>query len=90
MGWQVEDLFGYPLEQWYDSKLWLETLHPEDVERVERSFMKVVWKGGCGSYRYKVLHRNGYVIRVESHISTVLDGEKTRYIRGLTRALEIE
>src|SRR5512145_271474 len=32
IGKKVESLFGYPLEAWYESKIWRESLHPEDID----------------------------------------------------------
>ena len=87
IGRKVEALFGYPVEQWYDSKLWLESLHPEDVEQVEQSFMHAVWKGGTGTYRYRVIHREGGAIPVESTVATLFEGSRPRYVCGTTRSL---
>jgi PAS domain S-box-containing protein len=90
VGRKVEDLFGYPVEQWYGTKLWLESLHPEDIEQVERSFMYAVWKGGTGTYRYRVIHRTGCTVPVESTVSTLLENGRPRYVCGTTRALQEE
>jgi len=84
----MESLFGYPLESWYESKIWRESLHPEDVELVEGSFMRAVWAGGSGIYRYRVIHRDGRVVFVESDISTLIEGNEPRFVCGTTRLLE--
>lgn len=88
VGQKMESLFGYPLASWYESKIWRDSLHPEDVELVEGSFMRAVWAGGSGTYRYRVLHRDGQIIFVESDISTLLEGGEPRFVCGTTRPLE--
>lgn len=87
VGKKMESLFGYPLESWYTSKIWRDSLHPEDVELVESSFMRAVWAGGSGTYRYRVIHRDGRVIPVESDISTLIEGNEPRFVCGTTRRL---
>lgn len=88
VGQKMENLLGYPLESWYTSKIWRDSLHPEDVELVEGSFMRAVWAGGCGTYRYRVIHRDGRIILVESDISTLIEGNEPRFVCGTTRRLE--
>ncbi len=88
VGRKIETLFGYPLESWYESKIWRDSLHPEDIELVEESFMRAVWAGGSGTYRYRVIHRDGHVMTVESAISTVIEGNEPRFVCGTTRLRE--
>jgi len=88
VGKRMEVLFGYPLDQWYETKLWRDSIYPEDIELVERSFMRAVWTGGDGAYQYRVLHANGSVILVESCISAVLEDGKPRFVCGTTRCVE--
>lgn len=90
IGKKVESLFGYPVEAWYESKIWRESLHPEDIDLVESSFMRAVWAGGRNTYRYRVIHRDGSIRRVESDISTLLEGNEPRFVCGTTRLLEGE
>lgn len=87
VGQKMESLFGYPLESWYASKIWRDSLHPEDVELVEGAFMRAVWAGGSGTYRYRVIHQDGRVIPVESDISTLIEGNELRFVCGTTRRL---
>lgn len=90
MGHQVEELFGYPSEDWYDSDLWLETLHPEDVESVKRSFMYAIWHRTGGAYIYRGIRRDGEVIRLETRVTVVLEGERPRYVCGTTHSMDRE
>jgi len=87
IGKRMETLFGYPLAQWYESKLWRDSLHPEDVEMVERSFMRAVWNGGKGAYSYRVIHADGTTIQVESVITTVVKDGNPRFVCGTTRCI---
>lgn len=88
IGKKVENLFGYPVEAWYESKIWRESLHPEDIDLVEGSFMRAVWAGGRNTYRYRVIHRDGSIRHVESDVSTLLEGGEPRFVYGTTRLIE--
>jgi len=87
VGKSAEALFGYPMAQWYESKLWRDSLYPDDIEGVERSFMRAIWSGGVGTYYYRVVHADGRLIEVESQIVSILEHGKPRYVRGMTHPL---
>lgn len=86
----MEGLFGYPVKAWYKSKIWRESLHPEDIDLVEGSFMRAVWAGGRNTYRYRVIHRDGSIQRVESDVSALLEAGEPRFVCGITRLIEGE
>ncbi|MEI6214996.1 MAG: PAS domain-containing protein [Desulfuromonadales bacterium] len=58
---QIEDVFGYPLQAFYDDPLlWKNSIHPEDVQLVERSIAELFAGSQPGfDIEYRVANRDG-------------------------------
>ena len=62
---QIEDLLGYPQEQWLGSlDHWKESIHPEDREKVLAENAHSNLTGEPFKTEYRLLHRNGEVVWV--------------------------
>jgi PAS domain S-box-containing protein len=57
---QITEMFGYGVEEWAGSRGWLEAIHPEDRERVERA-TSVVRSGEPFVLEYRLITKTGEV-----------------------------
>lgn len=52
---QVEKLFGYPLQAFYDNPhLWRDSIHPDDLTAVEKAIGRI---SECAEYRFDIEYR---------------------------------
>jgi PAS domain S-box-containing protein len=81
---QLTVLFGYEPADWADTERWLDTVHPEDRDRVRAIDDDVAETGGF-DMEYRIFHRDGGVrwVRDRAHVlSTDALGRPTE-IQGL-------
>jgi two-component system phosphate regulon sensor histidine kinase PhoR len=76
VGPQIEDMLGYPREQW-DGELLERVLHPDDRDRVLGEISSASEKGVPFESEYRVLARSGEVVWLREHARVVSgpDGE---------------
>ncbi|HYF01115.1 MAG TPA: PAS domain-containing protein, partial [Planctomycetota bacterium] len=82
---QIETLLGYTQKEWLDSPiLWYQRLHPDDKERWNKEFARVVATGEEVESVYRFLARDGRVVWVHGNARIVRD-EKGRplFIQGV-------
>jgi two-component system cell cycle sensor histidine kinase/response regulator CckA len=82
---QVEDLLGYPREQWLtDDELWLDVLHPEDAERMIAADEHARATLSSLFAEYRMVARDGGVVWVSEKAAVVKDeGTDTLYWQGV-------
>ena len=82
---QVEDLLGYPAEEWMaDPKMWEKVLHPEDRERVLDEHVRTNTTGEPFRDEYRVIARDGRVVWVRDEASLVADEkDRDRFWQGV-------
>ena len=72
VGRQIEDLVGYPREEW-NGELLERILHPHDRDRVVAETADAAEKGVPFESEYRVLSRNGEVVWLREHARVVSD-----------------
>jgi diguanylate cyclase (GGDEF)-like protein/PAS domain S-box-containing protein len=71
---QVEELLGYPPEEWLGNpKMWEKVLHPEDRERVLAEHIRTNATGEPFRDEYRVIAKDGRVVWVRDEASLVAD-----------------
>ena len=82
---QVEDLLGYPREQWLtDDELWLDVLHPEDSKRQIAADEHARATLSSLFAEYRMVARDGRVVWVSEKAAVVRDPESgTLYWQGV-------
>ncbi|HYT29612.1 MAG TPA: ATP-binding protein [Actinomycetota bacterium] len=74
---QIEDMLGYPRDAWLtDEELWLQVLHPDDVERMSREDETARRQATPLSAEYRMIARDGRVVWV-SESARVLEDPTT-------------
>ena len=69
---QVEELLGYPQEQWMDDPaLWIRVLHPDDRDRIIALHLDHLAKGGTWAEEYRLIAADGRVIWIREHSAIV-------------------
>lgn len=69
----VEDLFGYPVEEWLqDPSFWLEHLHPEDRERTLVSARKAIQEGRNHELEYRMIAADGRTVWLHEIVNVIV------------------
>ena len=71
----AEKVYGRPVSDFFlDKNLWFNTIHPDDLPRVEGSMSKLLAEG-MAIRQYRILRPDGQVRWVEDRTKAVLDNE---------------
>ncbi len=71
---QIKSLLGYTQEEWLESpRLWLERIHPDDVERWHADFAPLVFGGEPFRGEYRFVARDGKIVWVLGDARIVRD-----------------
>jgi PAS domain S-box-containing protein len=63
IGADVEDIFGYPQEEWLGTDLWVTLLHPDDRDRVVQGFIDLDHQADEPFIaEYRMIARDGRVV----------------------------
>jgi PAS domain S-box-containing protein len=84
---QVEEMLGYPVEQWMTAPgLWPLIVHPDDRSRFVREATEIFASDkGFGSHQYRCLTKDGRTVWLESHASVIREKTCTPIgLRGVT------
>ena len=68
---QIERLLGFTVEEWNDTDLWRQRLHPHDRERIFAAAARRAATGAPYAVEYRLLAKDGHVVWVADH-STLL------------------
>jgi diguanylate cyclase (GGDEF)-like protein/PAS domain S-box-containing protein len=81
---QIEPLLGYTIEEWRDNpQLFVQTLHPEDRDRVLAAHARTHRTHEVLSLEYRLIARDGRVVSVRDEGVVVLDEQgEPLYLQG--------
>ena len=68
---QIERLLGFTVEEWNDTDLWQQRLHPHDRDRILAAAARSAETGAPFAEEYRLLAKDGHVVWVADH-STML------------------
>ena len=81
----IEKMLGYTAEEWLATPdLWRSIVHPDDRERSAAEAAAIFASGRGGSSRFRLLHRDGHEVWVESRSIVVCDESGPIGMRGVT------
>src|SRR5207253_4828023 len=82
---QIEDLLGYPTEEWLsEGELWLRVLHPDDKEWMREEDERARRHLTPLSAEYRMVSRDGAVVWVSEKAAVITDPRTgTRYWQGV-------
>jgi PAS domain S-box-containing protein len=82
---QIKTLLGYTSEEWLsDPKLWMKTLHPEDLEYAFTQASCTDRNNEPFDMEYRMIHRDGSLVWVHDQAALVSDLEgKHQYWQGI-------
>jgi two-component system, cell cycle sensor histidine kinase and response regulator CckA len=70
----VEEILGYPVEQWYtDPSLWIRTIHSDDRERVVEQCRSAMEAGRDRTFEYRSVASDGRVVWLRDIVHPVID-----------------
>jgi len=77
VGPQAEEVFGYPLEEWYSEKFWLDHLYEEDRDEAKQYCLSQTEKHLNHEFEYRMHAADGKLIWVRDYVN-VISGEAGR------------
>jgi PAS domain S-box-containing protein len=82
---QIKTLSGYTAEEWLsDSKFWMKTLHPDDLESVTVQTSRTEHQDEPFDLEYRIINRDGRVVWVHDQAMLVNDAtSKHRFWLGI-------
>lgn len=83
VGPQAEKLLGYPVEDWYVPRFWLDHVHPEDWERVEHYWQHVVSaRVGDDAIEYRMVTSDQRIVWLRDFWHVAKDEGETLILQG--------
>ena len=81
----IEKMLGYSAEEWLSTpNLWLSVIHPDDRERAAAEMAAIYASGKGGTSRFRLMHKDGREVWVESQSIVVSDENGPAGMRGVT------
>lgn len=82
VGPQAEEIFGYPLAQWYAPGFWRQLIHEEDRERVLAHFHVNLTQSEHFESEYRIPSASGKIVWVHDYVSLERRGDQSIRLRG--------
>lgn len=80
---KVEDVFGYPKEEWPDFSFWADHIHPEDQEYAISFCQTEAAKGKDYEFEYRFLAADGNIIWVKDIVTVIKSDNVPVALRGI-------
>lgn len=78
------EMFGYPLERWYEPGFWVSMLHPEDRDGAAMQCLSNTERGLDHEFEYRAVRADGATIWVQDIVTLERDaGGRVTCLRGL-------
>jgi PAS domain S-box-containing protein len=81
----VEQVYGFTPDEILQagSELWLERIHPDDVERVREAYKSLLARGEVFDVEYRIRQRDGHWIWLHDRATASYDREELKYADGV-------
>jgi PAS domain S-box-containing protein len=94
IGPQAEEIFGYPLAQWYEPRFWHQIVHPDEREQLLEVFRSRLNDNEHFESEYRIIAADGRIVWVRDFITIFRQPGKPIRLRGylldVTRRKEAE
>jgi PAS domain S-box-containing protein len=81
---QAEETLGYSVKRWLEeSDFWENHLHPEDKERVLKSYLNFSTDNETNEFEYRMIASDGRIVWFKDIVTTVFENNKPKYLRGI-------
>ena len=82
VGPQVEDLLGYPAEQWYEKEFWAKHIHPEDCDEALNFCRTATARGEDHEFEYRMLAATGREVWLQDYVRVISEKGKPVRLQG--------
>ena len=72
---QIEQMLGYPLDEWTGFQYWVSRLHPDDAGWASEYCNAQTAMGKDHVFEYRMIHRNGYYVMIADIRTYPEDGD---------------
>ena len=86
---RVEDLTGYPAEEWMGRAMWFDIMHPDDVELAEAEHLRS-HETGMFACEYRLFAKDGHTVWIRDEARRVSLEDGTTIWQGILKDLTAE
>jgi PAS domain S-box-containing protein len=79
---KVADMFGYPVEAWYQPNFWASHIHPDDRDFAVNYCVAATGRGEDHDFEYRFLTAEGRAIWLRDIVTVHKDENGSRWLRG--------
>ncbi|MDA7947927.1 MAG: PAS domain S-box protein [Hyphomicrobiaceae bacterium] len=83
VGPQAEEVFGYPVEDWYQPNFWTNSIHPEDREKAVQICADATKRCEDHDFEYRILKADGSSLWVRDVVSVFVENGEVTELRGI-------
>ncbi len=83
VGPQAEEMFGYPIEDWYHQNFWINSIHPDDREKTIRICTEATERCEDHDFEYRMLKADGGEVWIRDIVSVVVEDGQVVELRGI-------
>jgi PAS domain S-box-containing protein len=80
---QAERLLGYPLERWLEPGFWIEHVHPDERDWVNRFCLDATRGHRNHSFEYRMIAASGRPIWLRDHVTVIVEDGEATTLRGV-------
>lgn len=83
VGPQAEEMFGYPIEDWYHENFWINSIHPDDREKTIQTCTEATERCEDHDFEYRMLKADGGEVWIRDIVSVVAEDGQVIELRGI-------
>ncbi|CAN5863882.1 hypothetical protein BH10CHL1_BH10CHL1_35930 [soil metagenome] len=84
VGPQAVEIFGYPLEAWYQADFWMQHIHPADREQALQFSWESSTRANNYEFEYRMLAADGRTVWLRDIVNVTRKENRPQLLRGFT------
>ncbi len=80
---QAEDMFGYPLTDWYKEGFWERIIHPEDIKYANDECNKALKISAAYELEYRIIKADKAILHVKDFVNVIYKDTSPVGLRGV-------